>query len=172
MWATSSPKSFTPHLSLKTPSTPSYPFTSHSRVLPASDYSSNSFSRASVPRPYSQRHLLFLFFFFILTPQLLLPGRIWTWGFLSVGTARICHIPLWGQRRRKWKGLAKRGQQEAKETQVTGYRRSSERRRLLWGILDTHHNTEKSAQGARVKKEMPNSEKSMSWNLRDWSRSI
>lgn len=145
MWATSSPKSFTPHLSLKIPSTPSYPFTSHSRVLPASDYSSNSFSapRASVPQPYSQRHLLSLFFFFILTPQLLLPGRIWTWEFLSVGTARICHIPLWGQRRRKRKGLTKRGQQEAKETQVTGYRRSSERRRLLWGTPDTHHNTGK-----------------------------
>ena len=31
-----------------------------------------------------------------------------------MGTARICHIPLWGQRG-QCKGLAKRGWQEAKE---------------------------------------------------------
>ena len=107
----SPPKNFIPHLSLETPSTPSipcpYPFRSHPRILPTSAQPSGS-RGAPVPQPHSQIHLLCLLFY-ILTPQLLLPGRIWKRGILSMGTAGIRHIRLWGQRRKSRRGQRREG---------------------------------------------------------------
>lgn len=92
----------------------SLPFWSHPRALLGSAYPSHPFPLLRLSaQPHSQRHRP-LFFFLSLAPQLLLPGRVWAWEILSMGTARVRHLPLWGQRR-EYKGLAQRGQQEAKE---------------------------------------------------------
>lgn len=58
--------------------------------------------------PHSQKHVLCLLFC-ILTPQLLLPRRIWKRDILRMGTARICHICIWGQRRKSTRSQLREG---------------------------------------------------------------
>lgn len=60
--------------------------------------------------PHSQKHVLCLLFC-ILTPQLLPPRRIRKRGILRMGTARICHVCVWGQRRKSTRAQLREGRE-------------------------------------------------------------